>query len=125
VAYTPTAAINRILRKEAKERKDAGKFDGSKAGPGRGKKTVAIKRSPPLKRDSKAGIGLFAKLSERPIASRTLVCATPSSLAIADWFGVRSVFCHSGCFAISRAIAAFAVTFPVCPGGWFLYVTVR
>ena len=49
-----TAAINRILRKEAKERKDAGKFDGNKAGPGRGKKTVAIKRSPPLKRDSKA-----------------------------------------------------------------------
>lgn len=48
---TATALINRILRKEAKQRKDAGKFDGSNAGPGRGKKTVGTKCSPPLKRD--------------------------------------------------------------------------
>jgi hypothetical protein len=49
-----TAAINRILRKEAKERQAATKLDGSKPGPGRGKKTVGTKRSPPLKRDEKA-----------------------------------------------------------------------
>jgi ParB-like chromosome segregation protein Spo0J len=49
-----TAAINRILRKEAKERQSATKLDGSKPGPGRGKKTVGTKRSPPLKRDEKA-----------------------------------------------------------------------
>lgn len=49
-----TAAINRILRKEAKERQSATKLDGSKPGPGRGKKTVSNKRSTPLKRDTKA-----------------------------------------------------------------------
>jgi len=52
---TATAAINRILRKEAKERQSATKLDGSKPGPGRGKKTAGTKRSPPpQKRDSKA-----------------------------------------------------------------------
>lgn len=51
---TATAAINRILRKEAKERQSATKLDGSKPGPGRGKKTAGTKRSPPLKRDEKA-----------------------------------------------------------------------
>ena len=48
------AALNRILRKEAKERKDAGKFNGSTAGPGRGKKTARTERSEPFKRDTKA-----------------------------------------------------------------------
>jgi hypothetical protein len=53
-AYTAAvAALNRILRKEAKERQAATKLDGSKPGPGRGKKTVGTKRSPPLKRDEK------------------------------------------------------------------------
>jgi len=49
-----TAAINRILRKEAKERQKATKFDGSKPGPGRGNKTTRTKRSEPFKRDTKA-----------------------------------------------------------------------
>jgi hypothetical protein len=53
-AYTAAvAALNRILRKEAKERQSNTKMDGSKPGPGRGKKTVGTKRSPPLRRDEK------------------------------------------------------------------------
>jgi ParB-like chromosome segregation protein Spo0J len=48
------AALSRILRKEAKERQAATKLDGSKPGPGRGKKTVTTKPSSPQKRDRKA-----------------------------------------------------------------------
>jgi formaldehyde-activating enzyme involved in methanogenesis len=51
---TATAAINRILRKEAKERKDATKFPKGKSGNPGGRKQVATKRSPPAKRDPKA-----------------------------------------------------------------------
>jgi ParB-like chromosome segregation protein Spo0J len=47
------AALSRILRKEARERQSKTKLDGSKPGPGRGKKTVGTKPSPPLKRDEK------------------------------------------------------------------------
>jgi hypothetical protein len=54
-AYTAAvAALNRILRKEAKERQAACKFDGSKPGPGRGKKTVDKKTDPPFNRDTKS-----------------------------------------------------------------------
>jgi len=51
---TAQAALNRILRKEAKERQSKTKLDGSKPGPGRGKKTVDTKTDPPFKRDTKA-----------------------------------------------------------------------
>jgi hypothetical protein len=51
---TAQAALNRILRKEAKERQDATKLDGSKPGPGRGNKTASTKRSTPFLRDTKA-----------------------------------------------------------------------
>jgi len=48
------AALNRILRKEAKARQAATKLDGSKPGPGRGNKTARTKSTEPLKRDTKA-----------------------------------------------------------------------
>jgi len=54
-AYTAAvAALNRILRKEAKERQSKTKLDGSKPGPGRGKKTARLKSTEPFKRDTKA-----------------------------------------------------------------------
>lgn len=51
---TATAAINRILRKEAKERQKAGQFEKGKSGNPEGKKQVSNKRSTPAKRDAKA-----------------------------------------------------------------------
>jgi hypothetical protein len=51
---TAAAALNRILRKEAKDRQAATKLDGSKPGPGRGKKTVRTKSDGPFKRDTKS-----------------------------------------------------------------------
>jgi formaldehyde-activating enzyme involved in methanogenesis len=62
------AALSRILRKEAKERQAATKLDGSKPGPGRGKKTVDTKTDPPFKRDTKdkndrSTVGQVAKKS--------------------------------------------------------------
>ena len=50
---TAQAALNRILRKEAKERQKSTKLDGSKPGPGRGKKTVTTESTSPFKRDRK------------------------------------------------------------------------
>jgi formaldehyde-activating enzyme involved in methanogenesis len=62
------AALNRIFRKEAKERQAATKLDGTKAGPGRGKKTVRTNSGEPFKRDIKSEhdrstIGQVAKKS--------------------------------------------------------------
>jgi len=51
---TATAAINRILRKEAKERKDATKFPKGKSGNPDGKKQARTKRTEPAKRDTKS-----------------------------------------------------------------------
>jgi ParB-like chromosome segregation protein Spo0J len=48
------AALNRILRKEAKDRQAATKFPKGKSGNPEGKKQAATKRSPPAKRDTKA-----------------------------------------------------------------------
>ena len=54
-AYTAAvAALNRILRKEAKERQAATKFPKGKSGNPSGKKQVGTKRSPPARRDEKA-----------------------------------------------------------------------
>jgi len=49
-----SVAIAPLIEKENQARKAASKFDGSKAGPGRGKKTVTTKSCEPLKRDRKA-----------------------------------------------------------------------
>ena len=49
-----TAAINRILRKEAKERQKAGQFEKGKSGNPDGKKQARTKRTEPAKRDTKA-----------------------------------------------------------------------
>ena len=50
-----TAAINRILRKEAKERQKAGQFDKAKASKAaKARHAVTTKRSEPQKRDHKA-----------------------------------------------------------------------
>jgi len=52
---TATAAINRILRKEAKERQKAGQFDKSKASKAaKARHAATTKRSAPQKRDRKA-----------------------------------------------------------------------
>ena len=48
-----TAAINRILRKEAKERQKAGRFEKGKSGNPDGKKQATTKRASPAKRDRK------------------------------------------------------------------------
>lgn len=49
-----TAAINRILRREAKERKDSTKFEKGQSGNPSGKKQVETKSSPPAPRDTKS-----------------------------------------------------------------------
>lgn len=49
-----TAAINRILRKEAKDRQKAGQFEKGKSGNPHGKKQARTKRTEPAKRDTKA-----------------------------------------------------------------------
>lgn len=51
---TATAAINRMLRKEARERKDSTKFKKGQSGNPSGKKQVDTKSCPPQKQDTKA-----------------------------------------------------------------------
>lgn len=51
---TATAAINRILRKEAKHRQKAAQFEKGKSGNPDGKKQARTKRTEPAKRDTKA-----------------------------------------------------------------------
>jgi len=51
---TAQAALNRILRKEAKERQKAGQFEKGKSGNPDGKKQARTKRTEPAKRDTKA-----------------------------------------------------------------------